>query len=344
MKIPQASNLVSESQRLGVTDITIKYSSPSVNGRDVWNSSVIPKNGDPIAWRAGANMNTTIEFSTDVAINGQPLKAGKYGFHVIPGDNTHTLIFAHANNLWGSYYLNMEEDISLRVEVASRPCQFSEKLDYEFLNWEEDAVEIALEWADKQIPFKVSVDLNTTVINSFRAELRGENTNRWQAWNDAASWCINRNINLEEALEWANRSINGGYGGFAANKNLTNVSTKFYALSKLNIKEQLSAMIEEIAALDYSDGDAFYLSKSLIDSKNYALALDLLKLAHQKYPDQWYLYTNDAVSNYFLGNHEKAVELMKKTLDLSPPQQHIARINEVISEMESGTYQIPVRS
>ncbi len=343
LKIPRPSNLVSESQRLGVTDITIKYSSPSVNNRDVWNE-VVPLDGNPVPWRAGANLNTTIEFSTDVLINNQPLKAGKYGFHIIyKKDGACTLLFAHANNLWGSYYLDTDKDITLKVEVSPQTCQFSEKLDYEFLNWQEDAVDIALEWADKQIPFRVSVDLNKTVINSFRSELRGENTNRWQAWNDAASWCINRDINLEEALKWVNRSIDGGYNGFAANKNLTNMTTKLNALIKLNHKEELSTVIEEVLALDYTDWEAFNFSRNLMDSENFLLAKNLLKKAHLKHPDRWFLLINDAISSYYLGDKKEAIKLMKKTKSLIP-QERLARVDEVIAEMKAGTYKIPQQS
>ncbi|HAA16955.1 MAG TPA: hypothetical protein DCE41_36680, partial [Cytophagales bacterium] len=60
LTIPQASQPVSETQRVGVTDITLQYSSPRVRGRDV-GATEIPQNGNPIAWRAGANMATTIE-------------------------------------------------------------------------------------------------------------------------------------------------------------------------------------------------------------------------------------------------------------------------------------------
>ena len=82
MKIPQSSPKVIETQRLGITDITVDYSSPATRGRDVWNE-VINSYSDPnLAWRAGANMNTVITFSTDVTINGKSLKAGSYGFHI----------------------------------------------------------------------------------------------------------------------------------------------------------------------------------------------------------------------------------------------------------------------
>ncbi len=340
LKIPKPSNLVFETQRLGVTDITIRYSSPSVRERDIW-ADIVPLNGNPVPWRAGANLNTTIEFSTNVTINGEELKAGKYGFHIIYRENgSCSLLFAHANNLWGSYYLDIDKDITLKVESQSKVEGFSEKLDYEFMNWNEDAVDIVLEWGNRQIPFTVSVDLNKTVVESFRAELRGENTNRWQAWNDAASWCLNRNINLEEALQWVDRSINGGYGGFAANKNLDNLTTKFFLLQRLNRKKEAENMINDLEELDYGDWNAYDFSRGLIELGSYKLAKDFLKKATKKYPERWFLVLGDALASYHLGNKKEAVGLMKKNLQLIP-ERHIERTKIVIQEMKAGTYKMP---
>src|SRR5438046_3205288 len=70
-------------ERIGLTDVTIHYDRPGVKGREgkIW-GQLVPvgfidqgfgnSTGSP--WRAGANENTTIEFSNDVKIEGQPLK------------------------------------------------------------------------------------------------------------------------------------------------------------------------------------------------------------------------------------------------------------------------------
>lgn len=341
LKIPQPSNLVNESQRLGVTDITISYSSPSVNNRDVWNDGrVIPQNGKPIAWRTGANMNTTIHFTTDVLIEGKPLKSGTYGFHIIPKGDTYTLLFAHNSNLWGSYYLDIEKDVSLQVDVTAKPCDFSEKLDYEFLDWEENAVTIGLEWADKRIPFTISVDLNKTVVESFRDELRGINTYHWQAWNDAAQWCLNHNTNLEEALEWVERSIKGGYGGFAANKNVTNLSTKALLLKSLNRGDELEATIQEIARMTMSAREINDFGAMLLRMGKYDLAISTCTEGLKNYPNNLYLLITRGVNYYYAGNISKAVKDVQKSITVAP-EGFKKRLGEVAEEMKAGTYKWP---
>ena len=56
-------------QRIGLTDITISYHSPQVKNRKVW-GELVPYNE---VWRAGANENTTISFSSDVMVDGSLL-------------------------------------------------------------------------------------------------------------------------------------------------------------------------------------------------------------------------------------------------------------------------------
>ncbi len=341
LNIPQASPLVKESQKLGVTEITITYSSPTLRGRDVWNNAnIIPQGGNPIAWRAGANMGTTIEFSTDVIIEGEPLKAGIYGFHIIPENDTYTLLFAHNHEQWGSYYLDQDKDISLKVVVKPETCYSSEQLDYEFLNRTENSLVIGLEWGEKRIPFKIEVDLNKTVVESFRKELRGINTYHWQAWNDAAIWCLRHDTNLEEALEWAHRSINGGYNGFAANKNVTNVATKIRLQKKLNKTQEFEASIKDAKAILVNEHDANTLSVFFLRLGAYNDALTYSVNALKKYPESWSILLNKGISNYFLKNKKAAIKDVKKVIKVAP-ERFSNRLNEIIKEFETDTYTLP---
>jgi tetratricopeptide (TPR) repeat protein len=341
LDIPQASPMVKESQKLGVTDITINYSSPALRGRDVWNNpNIIPQEGNPYAWRAGANMGTTIEFSTDVKIGGQQLKAGKYGFHIIPKNNTYTLLFAHNHDQWGSYYLDQDNDVSLKITVNPESCAKSEQLDYEFLNRTENSLTIGLEWGEKRIPFKVEVDLNKTVVESLRSELRGINTYHWQAWNDAAQWCLNHNTNLEEALAWVNRSINGGYGGFAADKNLSNMSTKIRLLKKLNKTEDVKSAIAEAKEMNATAYEANNFSRFLIQNAYYQEAVDYCSVSLKENPNTWFLELNRGISQYFLNNKKAALKDVKKALKTTP-EQYQSRLSEIINEIKMGTYKLP---
>jgi hypothetical protein len=115
-------------EQIGITDVTVRYSRPAVNGREgkIW-GDLVPygfvdyhygtSKGAP--WRAGANENTTIEFSTDVTIEGKPLAAGKYGFFIAMGPEKATLVFSKDDNAWGSF-----EDPGRCVSICFQQRQF----------------------------------------------------------------------------------------------------------------------------------------------------------------------------------------------------------------------------
>lgn len=76
----------SVSERIGITDVRIDYDRPAVKGREgkIWGSVVHYGFADlhygtskAAPWRAGANENTIMQFSTDVTIDGQPLPADR---------------------------------------------------------------------------------------------------------------------------------------------------------------------------------------------------------------------------------------------------------------------------
>src|SRR5207245_10411826 len=114
-------------QRVGVAMIIITYHSPVVRGRKSW-GGLVPTGQ---VWRAGANENTTIEFSTPVSIEGKPLPAGTFGLHMIPNADTWTVIFSKMAVAWGSYTYNQSED-ALRVDVKPHPTEMEEALVCEF--------------------------------------------------------------------------------------------------------------------------------------------------------------------------------------------------------------------
>ncbi len=120
------------SRRLALTDIDITYNSPGVKGREgkIWNTDIAPFGFTVLGygsivespWRAGADESTSISFSTDVTINGVPLKAGKYGFFIALYNDSCTLIFNKNTEGWGSYFYNKDLDV-LRVSTKQQKDQ-----------------------------------------------------------------------------------------------------------------------------------------------------------------------------------------------------------------------------
>ncbi len=152
-------------QRLGIdTDITIEYSRPGVKGRKIWGELVpyglAPGNkyskNKPYPWRAGANENTTIEFSKDVLIEGNKLPAGKYGIHMIPSEKDWIIIFSKNNSAGGSYTYNQEED-ALRITVTPAEALHQEWMMFGFDNLAGTSATAFLRWEKLKVPFKIEL-------------------------------------------------------------------------------------------------------------------------------------------------------------------------------------------
>src|SRR5436853_1654221 len=111
--LPDLSPRANVGQTVGVTNVEISYHRPAVNKRKIFGGLV----SYGAVWRAGANENTTISFSTPVTIEGQPLPAGTYGLFRIPTATSWTVVFSKAAASWGAYAYDPSED-ALRVTVT----------------------------------------------------------------------------------------------------------------------------------------------------------------------------------------------------------------------------------
>jgi len=145
IKTPAASQEAEVTQRVGITDITIHYNRPAVKGRKIW-GNLVPYGFNDLGfgtsksapWRAGADYNTTIEFTHDVKLEGKDIKAGKYALFMAPKENGDVTIVLSSNTTsWGSYFYDKSEDV-LRVDVKSVDVEsHRELLTYEFNTVEE---------------------------------------------------------------------------------------------------------------------------------------------------------------------------------------------------------------
>lgn len=249
----------SVTQWIGLVEVTITYFSPDVtspSGEDrrgqIWGNLVPYNNGDPYPWRAGANHNTKISFTHDVTIEGAPLAAGTYGLHMVPAEDEWTIIFSNNSTSWGSFTYDRLED-ALRVKVKPRPVDYHEWLTYDFIIRCPDHAVAALKWENLQVPFRIGADIKNIYLNNIRNELRDEKGFSWQAWHEAAAYCLENEINYEEALIWVNRSISGDYFSLETSANL---QTKAGLLEKMGRKEEAKAVLQR--ALDLGTPDELY--------------------------------------------------------------------------------------
>ena len=328
-------------EQIGLTKVLVNYDRPGVKGREgkIWGQLVHVGytdqgfgNTKTAPWRAGANENTTMEFSTDVKIEGQVLPAGRYGFFVAYDPNECTLIFSKNSTSWGSYYYNDKED-ALRVKVKPVALDKSvEWLKYEFSDETENSAVISLSWEKLKIPFKVEVDYVKSQLESFRNELRTEKGFIWQSWEQAANWCLQRNVNLDEALLWADSATSTSFEGA---RSFRAASTKAQILEKLGRSNDAAAVMKN-AMPNATMFEVHQYGRTLLAQKKTKEALEVFKSNYQKNPNQFTTLMGLVRGHSANGDYKTALDYANKALALAPDTNNKNNVTAMIDKLKAG--------
>lgn len=321
LELPDASQLAVNKQRVGLTDITITYHRPLVNGRKIW-GGVVPL-GE--VWRAGANENTTIKFSDAVSVEGQPLAKGTYGLHMIPTADSWTVIFSKISSAWGSYTYKQEED-ALRVNVKPRPAEMEEALEFEFEDLKPDSAKVTLKWEKIAVPFQVSVSDETAVAN-IRNQMRGREQYEWDSLNQAAQFLATKKLNLDEALKWADQSIQN-------EERFENLSTKADVLKAMNKPEDAQKTWEKAIAKTTAP-QLYSYARRLMNEKKEAEAMEILKEVAKRYPESPFGHLANARLKSAAGDFAGAAEAVKKAQAVAISDQQRTALKPLLERLQA---------
>lgn len=331
------------SRVIGVTDIDINWNAPGVKGREgkIWGTSIAHYGFTVLGfgsnvqspWRAGADENTTIAFSTDVTINGKKLAAGKYGFHIALYPDSCTLIFNKNTTGWGSYFYNSAWDVLRVTTVQQKDIKESKEwLDYTFTKQTNHSVEVALEWEHWRIPFTVEVDLINTTLNSIRTQLSGAMGFDPPSLEAGANWCLQNKVNYEEALGWINTAVDPSLGGV---NNFRIMSTKAGLLEGLNRKEEADKIMQ--AAVETANANELHnYARQLLGQNKVKEAMVLFEKNYKKNNGAWPTPAGMMRGYSASGDLKKALEYAKKALPLAPSAAVKKIIEDAIATLESG--------
>jgi hypothetical protein len=311
---PWASPRARTTQVIGISEVTVDYGRPGVKGRAIW-GGLVPWDS---VWRAGANENTTITLSHDARIEGQPLAAGTYGLHLLPRADRVTVIFSRNSASWGSFTYDEAED-ALRVDVTPVEAPFTEWLEFGFTDLSSTAATCRLAWDTRAVPFRIAFDTPAIVVANARdSYLRGVAFFSWQGWDNAARYCLNAGVQLEQGLQWAERSV-------ALNANATNLVTQAGLLEKLGRVTE-AALLRERAAAMATEADLNAQGYQHLNAGRLPEALAVLERVTQRWPESWNAWDSLAEACAVAGDRPRASELYRKARALAPADQH-ARID-----------------
>lgn len=203
IKAPQPSPVGKITQTVGLTEINIEYSRPSMKGRKIF-GGLVPYNE---LWRTGANASTKVTFSENVKIAGQELKKGTYAIFSIPGEKEWTIIIHKNLDHWGTDDYKQEEDV---FRVMVKPVSLSapvESFTMSVDNLKNASCEITMAWEKTSVSIPVSLSTDDAMVSSIKKAMDGPSAGDYYA---AARYYHEENKDAKQALEWVNKSLEKG--------------------------------------------------------------------------------------------------------------------------------------
>jgi DUF2911 family protein len=196
MEYPLPSPNASVIQKVGITEVSVKYSSPGVKGRTIW-GELVPFDK---VWRTGANAATEVTFSTDVNIEGKELAAGTYSLFTLPGKQEWGVMFNSRSDIGGTDYKS-ESDV-LKIKVKPESGEFRERMAFLIENNTNNNADIVLHWEKLKLVLKLEVNTEEMVMNGAEKEI----DQSWGISFRAANYCLNNDAELEKGLKYATLS------------------------------------------------------------------------------------------------------------------------------------------
>ena len=201
---PRVSPASEVEQMVGLTEIEIEYSRPSMRGREVF-GNLVPFGK---VWRTGADNSTKISFDTDVIISGKTIQSGTYSIFSIPNKESWEIILYSDVELWGVPRDWSENKIVFSSIFDVKKLKKSntvETFTISFNDLTNNDVNMSISWENTSVDIKIEVPTRSLVESDINKVL-GDNP-KSSDYYAAAVFYRQENINLDKALEWMNKAI-----------------------------------------------------------------------------------------------------------------------------------------
>src|SRR5690606_10922160 len=198
VQTPAPSPFSKLEQKVGLTDVVVEYSRPSMRGRKVF-ENLVPYDA---IWRTGANQNTMITFSDDVVVQDKELKAGTYAIYTRPGEAVWEVIFYTDTNNWGVPQEWDASKVAATVKVEVYPMEETiETFTITFDDLHNNGATLGMLWENVYVGVKFVVPTVAKATKSIEETMSKPDltANDYFA---AGSYYFSEGMNLQQAKEW----------------------------------------------------------------------------------------------------------------------------------------------
>ncbi len=246
IKTPAPSPKSVVTQTVGLTDVTIEYSRPSMKGRTLFSADGLVPFGK--VWRTGANAATKITFGDDVTVEGEALEAGSYALFTTPGATSWDVhFFPHTTNSAGGY-----GEATAAAVVSVTPQKMPFELETFLISFDElksNSGVLELIWGNTVVPVKIGVNTDEQAMASIEKTLAGPTANDYYS---AGVYMANKGENLEQALSYIQKRTHGEKPGFWQVRQEAEVLAKMGKYKKaIEAAEKSLALAETAGNMDY---------------------------------------------------------------------------------------------
>ncbi len=201
IQTPQPSPFQKIEQKVGLTDVTLEYSRPSMKGRTIF-GNLVPYNA---MWRTGANANTKITFSEDVEVGGKTLKAGSYAIYTKPGTSSWEVYFYNDTSNWGTPKEWDDSKVAAQVSAKAYPMPMNvETFTMTFDDLKNDSAMLGMLWEKTYVGVPIKVGTDKTVSENIQKVMNGPSANDYYA---AAVYYLEAGKDINQAKTWIDKSI-----------------------------------------------------------------------------------------------------------------------------------------
>ena len=247
---PAASPSCTLKQHVGLTDIEIDYSRPSVRGRDIF-GGLVPYGQ---VWRTGANQATKVIFSTPVKLNGTDIPAGTYALMTIPGKDEWTVIINKGSEQWGAYKYDEKADVArIKVTPIHITDHIVDTLTIEFNDIKDDSSELHIVWDKTVVPVKLQVDFVDKLTQQINTVMASDEKKK--PYFQSALFFYNHGLDLKKAKEWVDAALAERDAHFIA-------FLKAEILAKLGEKDAAITAAKHAKELAEKADDSSYVKQS----------------------------------------------------------------------------------
>ena len=236
-ELPQPSPKARVEQRVGLTDLTIDYSSPALKGRKIW-GELVPYDRP---WRTGANAATKLSASGSFTFGGKSVPAGTYALYTIPGKSTWTVALNTSTEAWGNDGYDVKKDVA-RVQVTPAASGARERLTFLFSNTTDSSTQIDLEWEKLRVSVPLTVDTKAQAL----ANISDAVESGWRPYWSSARYLLDNGGDLDKALQFIDQSI-------AIKPNWMNYWVRAQILEKKGRAQEAVATAEKTVQLGSGD-------------------------------------------------------------------------------------------